>query len=94
MGEFDLKTEFVTPESGSLVLCWDTLFLKSQRLKDRLPCHGKIGVVVKKTHPNDLDMSGEPMGKRADGCWNVMFDEDDKTFVIHQQWLKVMEAEA
>ena len=73
MGEFDLKTEFVTPESGSLVLCWDTLFLKSQNMKDRLPCHGKIGVVVKKTHPND---------------------EDDKTFVIHQQWLKVMEAEA
>jgi hypothetical protein len=49
MGEFDLKTEFVTPESGSLVLCWDTLFLKSQNMKDRLPCHGKIGVVVKKT---------------------------------------------
>ena len=94
MGEFDLKTEIITPESGSLVLCWDTLFLKSQDPKDKLPCHGKVGVVIKRTDPNDLDMEGNPMGKRAHGCWNVLFNEEDKTFVIHQQWLRVMEAEA
>jgi len=94
MGEFDLKTEFVTPESGSLVLCWDTMFLKNGNPDDKLPCHGKVGVVVKKTNPNDLDMTGKPMGTRADGCWNVLFTEEGKTFVVHQQWLKVMEAEA
>ena len=48
MGEdFSLKTDFITPTSGSSVLCWDTMWIKNQNPDDKLNCHGEIGMVVR-----------------------------------------------
>ena len=94
MGEFDLKTDFKTPSSGSMVLCWDTMFLRDKNPNDKLSCHGKVGMVVRKASPADLDAAGSPLGVRAEGCWTVLFPSESRPMVVHGQWLKVMDAEA
>ena len=88
---FEFKTDVLTPQSGSLVVCWDTLFMKTHNQHDKLSCHGKIGKVIRKAAANDIDPTGTVLGNRAIDCFAVLFDGDDLPKVVHAQWLKVVE---
>lgn len=95
MGEdFSLKTDFITPTSGSSVLCWDTMWIKNQNPDDKLNCHGEIGMVIRAADPMDLDVTGLPLGTRAKDCFVVVFPSTKRQSVVHSQWLRVVEAEA
>jgi len=87
----DFETELKVPKAGSTVLCWDTLWLKNQNPEDKLRCHGKVGLVLNKATPSDLDQTGHPLGRRADECFLVMFASEDRPSLVHGQWLKVMD---
>jgi hypothetical protein len=87
----EFETEFVNFASGSLVVCWDGLFEKTQDPRDMLDCHGKIGTVIRKASPADLSTDGIPIGKMANKCIAVLFDGDEVPKLVHSQWLKVVE---
>ena len=88
---FEFKTEFIVPQSGSIVMCWDSYFMKTKNEMDKLSCHGKIGKVVRKAHAGDVDSVGMPLGDRAFDSFAVLFDGDELPKVVHSQWLKVIE---
>jgi len=92
----EFETEFQKFEAGSTVLCWDSVFEKSGNSDDKLPCHGKIGMIIDRAEATDMDSNGKPLGSRAENCFLVMFvDAKDLTpKVVHSQWLKLVDAEA
>lgn len=87
------KTDFIMPTSGSAVLCWDELFTNSKNPKEKVECHGEIGFVIDRANPLDIDHMGQPLGKRADECFLVMFPSKKSPMVVHAAWLKVIESE-
>ena len=88
---FDFKTEFVVPQSGSIVMCWDSYFMKTKNEAGKLSCHGRLGKVIRKASASDIDPTGVALGDRAFDCFAVLFDGDDLPKVVHSQWLKVVE---
>mgnify|MGYP001498127995 CR=1 FL=1 len=88
---FEFKTEFVIPQSGSTVMCWDSYFIKNQNPDAKLSCHGRLGKVIRKASASDIDPTGEVLGNRAFDCFAVLFDGDELPKVVHSQWLKVVE---
>jgi len=88
---FEFKTEFVVPQSGSVVMCWDSYFIKNQNPDAKLSCHGRLGKVIRKASASDIDPTGEVLGNRAFDCFAVLFDGDELPKVVHSQWLKVVE---
>ena len=71
-------------------------FEKNGNSDDKLPCHGKIGMIIDRAEATDMDSNGKPLGSRAENCFLVMFvDAKDLTpKVVHSQWLKLVDAEA
>ncbi len=88
---FEFKTEFVIPQSGSTVMCWDSYFIKNQNPDAKLSCHGRLGKVIRKASASDIDPTGMVLGDRAFDCFAVLFDGDELPKVVHSQWLKVVE---
>jgi len=90
---FEFKTEFIVPQSGSVVMCWDSYFMKTKNEVDKLSCHGRIGKVVRKAHAGDVDPTGQVLGNRAFDCFAVLFDGDELPKVVDAQRLRVIEEE-
>jgi len=80
-----MSKEFKSEET---VQIWDYLH-SSCNDDDQLPGHSSIGLVIRKSRPEDKHVSGFSLGDGAKDCYLVAVPGQGKaTYHYHKEWLR------
>jgi|TARA_R110000824_G_scaffold53886_5_gene148813 hypothetical protein len=81
-----MSKEFKNEET---VQIWDYMHSAECAKEDQLPGHSLIGLVIRKSRPEDKGPSGHELGLGAKDCYLVAVPGQEKaTYHYHKEWIR------
>jgi len=78
-----MSKEFKNEET---VQIWDYM---TQGKNDALPGHSTIGIIIRKSRPEDTHLNGYPLGESSKDCYFVAVPGQAKAaYHYHKEWLR------